>query len=39
MIENYQITKQEKDDIFCPLCGKKIEEGQKVCEYCGSSME
>lgn len=24
--------------MFCPNCGKNVEDGQKFCPYCGSPM-
>jgi len=39
MIEKYQLKSEKKTEVFCPLCGKKIEEGQKICQYCGSNID
>ena len=38
MIENYQLKTQKTESNFCPYCGKKIEEDQKICQFCGSNI-
>jgi len=39
MIEDYQLKLHKSENNLCPYCSKEIEEGQKICQFCGSTID